>query len=339
MNRSRIMKIGLISLSLILVIAYLFPIPYYVSKPGMAKELEPIIEVDNGTTSNGSFMLTTIQMGKANVFSIALATMMDYWEISPENEVRREQETDEEYNMRQLHMMEGSKEKAIISAYRAAGKPYETLYKGIYVYGVVKGMPAEDHLKAGDRVTKVDEQPLTSTKQFMEYIATKKIGDSLKLEVIRDKKVIHKKVSLEKLSQTGKLGIGIELIDDIEVKTTPQVSIESDQIGGPSAGLMFSLEIYNQLVEEDITKGYKIAGTGTVEGDGVVGPIGGIDQKIVAADKSGAEIFFAPNEKGKKDSNYLVAKKTAEDIKTQMKVVPVDTMEEALAYLEKLKEK
>ncbi len=61
---------------------------------------------------------------------------------------------------------------------------------------------------------------------------------------------------------------------------------------------MFSLEIYNQLMEEDLTKGYKIAGTGTIDSEGTVGPIGGIDQKIVAADKAGAEIFFAPNEKG-----------------------------------------
>ncbi|MFP3361706.1 S16 family serine protease, partial [Planococcus sp. SIMBA_143] len=74
----------------------------------------------------------------------------------------------------------------------------------------------------------------------------------------------------------------------------PSIKINTDEIGGPSAGLMFSLEIYNQLTEEDWTKGYEIAGTGTINDEGEVGPIGGIKQKIVAADGSGAEIFFAP---------------------------------------------
>ena len=82
---------------------------------------------------------------------------------------------------------------------------------------------------------------------------------------------------------------------------TPKVTVKTDEIGGPSAGFMFSLEIYNQLTEEDLTKGYQIAGTGTIDADGTVGPIGGIEQKIVAADKAGAEFFFAPNEKGSKE--------------------------------------
>ncbi|WP_272867245.1 SepM family pheromone-processing serine protease [Bacillus massiliigorillae] len=324
---------------LFVLCAYFIPLPYYVSKPGMAKELEPIIEVDNGTDARGSFMLTTVQMGKANIFTYALAKVVDYWSIYKDDEIRREDETDDEYEMRQLHMMEGSKEDAIISAFREAGKPYKTFYNGIYVYGLVNGMPAADVLKVGDRITKVNEKQLKSSHEFTDDIAKHKQGDFVKLEIIRDKEVLHKSVKLKKIPESGKLGIGIILIDDIEVKTTPHVSINSDQIGGPSAGLMFSLEIYNQLVKEDITKGYEIAGTGTINEKGEVGAIGGIDQKIVAASESGAEIFFAPNENGSKDSNYVIAKKTAEDIKTKMKIVPVDTMEDALNYLKKLKEK
>ena len=80
--------------------------------------------------------------------------------------------------------------------------------------------------------------------------------------------------------------------------------MNTEEIGGPSAGFMFSLEIYNQLTKEDLTKGYEIAGTGTISPDGTVGRIGGIEQKIIAADKAGADIFLAPNENGEKDSNY-----------------------------------
>ena len=81
----------------------------------------------------------------------------------------------------------------------------------------------------------------------------------------------------------------------------PKVKIDSHEIGGPSAGLMFTLEIYNQLVEDDLTRGHEIAGTGTINEKGEVGPIGGIQQKVVAASDAGAEVFFAPNEKVRKN--------------------------------------
>lgn len=71
------------------------------------------------------------------------------------------------------------------------------------------------------------------------------------------------------------------------MKVEPDIDFEIENIGGPSAGLMMSLEIYNQLTKPDETKGYDIAGTGTIDVDGKVGPIGGIDQKVVAADKAG----------------------------------------------------
>src|SRR5699024_769198 len=107
-------------------------------------------------------------------------------------------------------------------------------------------------------------------------------------------------------------------------------------IGGPSAGLMFSLEIYDQLTEEDLTKGYEIAGTGQVDYDGNVLPIGGIDKKVIAADKAECDIFFDPNEHGMPDSNYQTAKETGEEIGTDMKIVPVDDFEEALSYIDNI---
>ena len=90
--------------------------------------------------------------------------------------------------------------------------------------------------------------------------------------------------------------MGIGLVDDREIISDPKVKIKTESIGGPSAGLMFSLEIYNQLTKNDLTKGHSIAGTGTIDPDGTVGRIGGIDKKVVAADNEGAEIFFAPDD-------------------------------------------
>src|SRR5690625_3309503 len=99
---------------------------------------------------------------------------------------------------------------------------------------------------------------------------------------------------------------------------------------------MFSLEIYDQLTKQDLTHGYEIGGTGEVDYNGNVIRIGGIDKKVIAADKEGCDIFFAPNEGGAKDSNYSVAKNTAEEIGTDMKIVPVDTFKDAFEYLQGL---
>lgn len=338
-KHNKIFRTGLIVSLIIFLIVYFIPIPYYISKPGMARELEPIVEVDGGSEAEGSFMLTTIQMGKANGFTYALANMLSYWTIYKEEEIKGQDETDNEYEMRQMYLMEGSKEKAIISAFKAAGEEYRTMYNGIYVYRVVEGMPAAGVLQAGDRITKINQKKIESTSEFTEYIVNQKEGAEIDLELVRNDEIVHKSVEVKMNADTGKVGIGIVLVDDIEVETNPKVEIDSSEIGGPSAGLMFSLEVYNQLVEEDITKGYSIAGTGTIDEEGIVGAIGGIDQKVVAADKSGADIFFAPYENGEENSNYSVAVKTAKDIGTSMKIVPIDTMAEALDYLANLEEK
>ena len=105
--------------------------------------------------------------------------------------------------------------------------------------------------------------------------------------------------------------------------------MDTNTIGGPSAGLMFSLEIINQLTEEDITKGYNIAGTGTLNEDGTVGRIGGAAQKLVAADKAGADYFLAPAENGRENSNYQEALAAAEDINTDVQVIPINTIDDA----------
>ena len=97
-------------------------------------------------------------------------------------------------------------------------------------------------------------------------------------------------------------------------------------VGGPSAGLMFTLAVYNAVTPTDITGGRKIAGTGTINLDGTVGPIGGVQQKVAAAEAAGAEYFLSPVE------NYDDARSVAR----QIKVVKVATVDEALAFLQDL---
>nr|WP_295971528.1 SepM family pheromone-processing serine protease [uncultured Bacillus sp.] len=330
-----------IILAILLALSF-YSLPYYVSKPGMAKELEPIIEVDNGYDEEGSFMLTTVRMGRANIYSYAIAKLNKYYKIYTVEEIRSKDETDEEYNVRQLHLMDASKMAAIEAAYKKAGKSVDYEYVGVYVLNVIPDMPAEGKLKAGDRIFKVDNHEFASSDEFLKYVSKKKAGDVITLTYERTGEINDTELTVAQFQDAknkGRTGVGISLVDDKEIITDPEVSIDTEEIGGPSAGFMFSLEIYNQLTKEDLTKGYHIAGTGTISADGMVGRIGGIEQKIIAADKAGADIFLAPNENGDKGSNYQEAVAVAKDIGTDMKIVPIDTFSEAVAYLNKLEAK
>jgi Lon-like protease len=338
--RRKVYLSSFILVILVLIGGIFYTLPYYVSKPGMAKELEPIIKVDNGYSEKGNFMLTTVRMGRANIYSYLEAKIRKYEEIYPIDEIKYKKETDEEYTVRQLYLMSDSKMNAIDVAYHKAGKPVHYKYKGIYVLNVLPDMPAYGELQAGDRIFKVDERKFSSSEDFITYVSKKRAGDQIDLTYSRNKKIKSVKLKVQPFKEDPKrVGVGISLVDDKEIIVKPHVLVKTDEIGGPSAGFMFSLEIYNQLTKEDLTKGYQIAGTGTISPDGTIGPIGGIEQKIIAADKAGAEIFFAPNEKGAKHSNYLDAVKAARDIGTKMKIIPVDSFDEAIKYLDKLPNK
>ncbi|KAA6453609.1 SepM family pheromone-processing serine protease [Bacillus swezeyi] len=310
-------------------------LPYYITEPGEATELNPLIKVDNGYSEKGSFSLMTVKVGPANPLTYMWAKVRPYHEILPEYNFKQEGESDQEYMKRQLQMMRDSQENAMIAAYKRAGKEVTYSFDGVYAMSVVPGMPAEGKIEAGDKIKKADGKTFQSAESLVRYIESKKAGHTVKIVIERDKKEKTYDMKLKPFKDDPtRAGLGVSLITDRDVKVKPEVKMDIENIGGPSAGLMMSMEIYNQLTKEDETKGHHIAGTGTIDDEGKVGPIGGISQKIVAADQAGADIFFAPNEGGKKGSNYEEAVETAKDIKTDMKIVPVDTMDDAIEYLE-----
>ena len=121
---------------------------------------------------------------------------------------------------------------------------------------------------------------------------------------------------------------GVMLKDaEVDIVFPVDVQIDSQNIGGPSAGLMFALEIINVLSDEDITHGRRIAGTGTIDSDGVVGAIGGIKQKTYGAIDAGAEYLLVPS------NNYADAVEAAGD---DIEVVEVATLQDAMTFLASL---
>ena len=181
---------------------------------------------------------------------------------------------------------------------------------------------------------------------LVERLNNKQKGEKVNLVVKRDKELIDQSTVLSEIpGADGRVGLGITFTESKAIKTDPKVNVKTEDIGGPSAGLMFTLEILNQLIDEDLTHGYNIAGTGEMNENGTVGRIGGIEKKVVAAHEEEMEIFFAPDDeitetmhKHNPDivSNYEAAVKIAKELGTSMKIVPVKTIDDALNYLNAL---
>jgi PDZ domain-containing protein len=336
-------KITLFIITTILVILLsIIKLPYYLNMPGDAYELPPIIEVEGGDESKGKFMMTTVGVsrGEINILTYLWSQIAPYHDLIPAENMRVEGETDAEYFYRQLHMMDMSQNVAIAVAYEKADKQVDYQYNGVFIMSVIDGMDAKNKLEVGDRIFEVEGKPLLNSEEFIEYVGHLTEGDQLKLSIEREGKILNKEVMISSFpTNPNKYGVGISLVTDREIDVEPKVKINTETVGGPSAGLMFTLEIYNQLTEGDLTKGYKIAGTGTINYEGVVGPIGGITHKVVAADKAGADYFFAPSENNAIDSNYHDAIQAALELETDMDIIPINTLDDAIKFLEALDKK
>ena len=146
-------------------------------------------------------------------------------------------------------------------------------------------------------------------------------------------------------SRTGRIRLGFDGEIDEDVTSDPSIEFDPHGVSGPSGGLMFTLEIYNQITNSHLKKGHNIAGTGTIELDGKVGRIGGIDKKLVAAIEAGATVFLAPDDEITDEmrerypdikTNYEEVKEAAEKLGTDIKIYPVKTLQEAIEILKNL---
>lgn len=325
------------------LIAFNIPMPYFLIQPGTAEEIRPMIKVTGGyTNEKGTFMLTTVLLGKANLLTYGYAKINSgNIDTYPQEEILARGESSEEYNQRQELVMKNSQDIATLVAFRHANVPVKVVPLGVVVTMLVEGMPAEKVLHIGDRIKAVNGKTIQKAIELVNTVKGKKAGDKISVTFVHNDQVQTAEIALQEFntpssSDGPKAGIGIVPSDMQTVIPSKKVTVHSGEIGGPSAGLMFTLEIFNQITKEDWTKGYRIAGTGTIDADGNVGQIGGIQHKIVAADRSGAEIFFVPKDINTGDSNEKDAFAEAKKINTNMRLVPVGNFNDAIAYLRSL---
>jgi PDZ domain-containing protein len=231
--------------------------------------------------------------------------------------------------------LESSKLNAMAAAFKKAEVIYDYEHEGWEILeddediGLIKG----------DLLLEVEGISLKQPDEFywdelIEVYEEKEVGDFVHYKVLREGKIID--VESEIIEEDGEKYDEVDLYSikrqKIYFSSPVKVEFQDDEdSGGPSGGLMMALAIYDKLVPEDLTKGYKIAGTGTISADGRVGMIGSENFKVMGADASGAKIFFCP------EGNDELARETVKKFGLSIEVVPVDTLDEAVDYLRNMR--
>lgn len=318
----------LVTYALIIVCA-LIPVPYLVEMPGPVfntlgehegTEVVTIKGAKTYPTSGNLDMLTVAVAGGPGrpVFpSQALWSVVKKQDtVVPTEAYYPLATTRDQVTQQNEAQMSTSQDVAVAAALNHLGKKYTTQ---LGVGSVANGAAAAGALEPGDIITKLNGSPITgSPDDITRMQGTVAKGKPVELDILRDGKKHHEKVKPGDTPDGPKLGIVLAPSYDFPI----DVNFNLDDVGGPSAGLVFTLTIIDKLEPGDMTGGVRIAGTGTITEDGVVGPIGGARQKVIAAHEAGNKFFLSPV------GNCADASRAARGL--DMKVISVDTLDTAV---------
>ena len=331
-----VLSLLLIAIGIAIAVAWPIKVPYYTLSPGPVYDTSDFIDVVDGegavVDSKGELFFLTVSLQEANVFEWFAAQLSPKVDLSPRENIRPSGVSREDLRRENLARMEQSKLDAQFVALDALGYEPTLIGTGAVVIETVPGTGGDGVLFADDVIVAVDGVEVGFSDDLLDGLADKEIGDSAFLIVERpvegavDPEIVELEIVLgPHVDDPDRPMIGILLRDNEPIVEFPiEIDTDSQNIGGPSAGLMFTLEIINQLTEDDITDGLRIAGTGTIRRDGTVGPIGGVKQKVFGAIDAGATVVFIPA------ANYEDALLAAGD---DITVVRVETIDDPLNFL------
>jgi PDZ domain-containing protein len=322
---------GVVLLVLLLVGAESVAVPYVALGPGPtydtlgSAEGQPVIKVEGAPTtgSAGQLRLTTVSVQPDLTMAEAVRGWLDDERAVVPRELiyppdKSQKQVDED-NARDFQASQSSAETA---ALRKLGYPVQ-----VSVVEVMPGAAATGVLRPGDVVVSVDGTPVGSVPKLTELVRAKPAGTARTLVVSRDGGTQEVTVTPQKTPEDGNPRLGVR----VEAKQPHpfQLGIQLDKVGGPSAGLMFALGIIDKLDPADLTGGIVVAGPGTIDDEGRVGPIGGVPQKLRGARAAKATVFLTPA------ANCAEA---AANPVPGLKLVRVATLDEAMAALKTLRE-
>lgn len=328
-----------ISFVLLLGLA-LWPTSYVIQQPGpvfntlgsveIKDDEVPMVTVEGARTyeTAGSLDMLTVQAvgnreQRPNWFEVALAWFSPSKAIVPVDALFPEGVTTEQREAENAALMVDSQQDAVAAALSELDFEFPAQ---LAVGQVAEGAPAEDKLEVDDEILAVNGVDVTDLNSLRDAIAANGSGSPADFQVRRGGEltsVAITPVSAENADgeETSIIGIATKVLYDFPV----DVTIQLDNVGGPSAGMMFALGIIDKMTPGELNGGQDVAGTGTIDAQGVVGPIGGIRQKLFGAVDAGAEYFLAPEA----NCNEVVG-----HVPDGIRVVSVATLDDALAALE-----
>lgn len=323
-------RFAVIFLTLTLIITLALPLPFVIFRPGtpsnvLGKMISVPLENQKVDLENrepeGRLYLTTVFVTtpRSKVFGAEILTAWIRGDatVYPRSSIYPEGGDPAEIRNQEKFEMTNSQQYAIYNGLRFLGIDVETHAR---VIEILKQSDARGKLQIDDVIRKVDGKTISNSGEVVELVRKKRSGQSLSMEVERNGKILEiPKIDLIQNENGSAIGIFLAM----DFKSPVDVAIDIKGTGGPSAGLIFSLGVIEKMTGEDLIRGRKIAGTGTIDIDGRIGAIGGIENKLIGASRIGATIFLAPI------SN-------CEDIKhipDGLQVIPVSTLKEAVEVL------
>ena len=291
-------------------------------------------DIDYGDTEyydfDGNLFQLTVRRDEASALIYLWAYVDNSFDLYPREVILPKGVTPQELSEISIQNMKTSENVAIAVALKNLNYDIDSKGDGVLVVGILDDSPVKDKLLKGDLLTTINGEQIFSASEFIATLRKYDIGENVTIGLTRDID-----------GKDTEISISTELIEHIEYDNEPmvgflattvnerfdfpfEIDIKTGNVGGPSAGLMMALNVYNNLIPNDITNSLIVAGTGTIEIDGSVGPVGGIRQKVIAAKRAGSELILVPT------ANYEEAAPFSTD---ETAIVPVDSFEEALKVI------
>jgi Lon-like protease len=328
-RRRRIWPIAVTVLVLAFIVgAATVPLPYYAYRPGSVRDTEPLITIADEETfpSTGTISYTTVSLRQATLFGMLTGWLDDDIDVFPREKVLGNRNAEENRTLN-LQMMDTSKQVATQVALERLGHAVDVSITGETVVNVLPDLPADGVLEPGDTITAVGGERLDEPDDLTRLLADDRPGDEVTMTVEPPSGASPRNVELAlgaDPDDPDRAIIGIEVTGrGIDFDFPVDVTIDTGDVGGPSAGLAFTLAIIDDLTPGDLTGGADVAVTGTINSDGTVGPVGGTGQKAAAVRAQGYDAFLVPS------ADYAAAHQHAGGVD----VIAVDTLDDALAAL------
>lgn len=303
-RRTTTLTVASLLLVVLVSVAFLLPVPYVTMEPGPTIDTlgdidgKPLIDFGSGVKTyptEGSLALTTVSVTRPGT-KVGLGQAFQAWfdgdsAIVPRDLIYPPDQSVMQAEQETQAQMSGSQVTSEVAGLTEAGYHVPSYVK---VTSVLPDGPSDGTLEAGDRIVSVDGVAVTTPEQAVAAITDREPGDPVRLGIRRggDAQTVEvTTVADPSDATTPRIGISVGVGYDFPVDVIYNVS---PKIGGPSAGAMFALAIYDKLTPGPLTGGASIAGTGEIDAAGTVAPIGGIQQKVSAAQDEGATIFLVP---------------------------------------------